>query len=417
MATPPRHSLIPPPSQGGVRGGTATPQVFAPFLSLAARPAFSIFQWENARGPRCACKSVSFVERRPEVVAIPLPALRTRAIGAVLPEGRDACRRDGRQAAHVRVGANAELPSAPSLHAQRPALTTITRVRPPRDLVKLEDRLYYVLQPPLETLLAVGSLVLPRSSRFRISSRASRFSIPRYRRSWPTRWAWAKRCRRSRRCALLAPLGRAATSVLLICPKPLVTNWRREFAQWAPEIPLTIIEGDQPQRHWQWTQRPKRRCKIANYELLMRDRDVARRDLQLRPGRARRSPADQEHEQRHQPGRPRSIRAREAGPSPARRSKTRRRPGRHLRIPLAGLPAPQMKAAAIRRAGQRPHPAPHEGHGADRSAAQDCFAMPSSTSRPSSGRPTKWPRTKASCSSTRWATSSRFSTSSSWCCG
>src|SRR5262245_42682820 len=26
-----------------------------------------------------------------------------------------------------------------------------TRIRPPRDVIKLEDRLYYVLQPPLET--------------------------------------------------------------------------------------------------------------------------------------------------------------------------------------------------------------------------------------------------------------------------
>ena len=27
-------------------------------------------------------------------------------------------------------------------------------------------------------------------------------------------------------------------SVLLICPKPLVSNWKREFALWAPELPL-----------------------------------------------------------------------------------------------------------------------------------------------------------------------------------
>ena len=26
--------------------------------------------------------------------------------------------------------------------------------------------------------------------------------------------------------------------VLLVCPKPLVTNWQREFAQWAPELPV-----------------------------------------------------------------------------------------------------------------------------------------------------------------------------------
>ncbi len=61
--------------------------------------------------------------------------------------------------------------------------------------------------------------------------------------------------------------------VLLVCPKPLVTNWQREFAQWAPEIPLLAIEGDQTKRRWQWleTESP---VKVANYELLQRDREL-----------------------------------------------------------------------------------------------------------------------------------------------
>ena len=32
--------------------------------------------------------------------------------------------------------------------------------------------------------------------------------------------------------------------VLLVCPKPLVTNWQREFALWAPEIPVAVVQGD-----------------------------------------------------------------------------------------------------------------------------------------------------------------------------
>jgi SNF2 family DNA or RNA helicase len=62
-------------------------------------------------------------------------------------------------------------------------------------------------------------------------------------------------------------------SVLLVCPKPLVTNWRREFNVWAPEIPLCIIEGDQARRYWQWRELESP-VKIANYELLMRDREA-----------------------------------------------------------------------------------------------------------------------------------------------
>ncbi len=42
------------------------------------------------------------------------------------------------------------------------------------------------------------------------------------------------------------------SSVLLICPKPLVTNWVREFHLWAPEIPVAVIEGDQARRQFLW---------------------------------------------------------------------------------------------------------------------------------------------------------------------
>ena len=36
-----------------------------------------------------------------------------------------------------------------------------TRIAPPADLVKLEDRLYFVLQPPLETLVSSSHLSFP----------------------------------------------------------------------------------------------------------------------------------------------------------------------------------------------------------------------------------------------------------------
>ena len=46
-----------------------------------------------------------------------------------------------------------------------------------------------------------------------------------------------------------------------------------EFATWAPELPLLVIEGDQARRRWQW-QLPDMPVKIANYELLNRDREI-----------------------------------------------------------------------------------------------------------------------------------------------
>src|SRR2546423_870828 len=44
-------------------------------------------------------------------------------------------------------------PSLPLSVCSDPSGKTSTRIKPPGDIIKLEDRLYYVLQPPLETLL------------------------------------------------------------------------------------------------------------------------------------------------------------------------------------------------------------------------------------------------------------------------
>ena len=68
-----------------------------------------------------------------------------------------------------------------------------------------------------------------RGSRFRFSSTASRICIRGTKRCWPTKWGWARRCRRSSRCGCWLTQGRVRRA-LVVCPKPLVTNWRREFA-------------------------------------------------------------------------------------------------------------------------------------------------------------------------------------------
>jgi SNF2 family DNA or RNA helicase len=61
--------------------------------------------------------------------------------------------------------------------------------------------------------------------------------------------------------------------VLVVCPKGLVSNWTRELADWAPEILATVIEGDRQRRRWQWSL-PDVPVKVANYEVLVRDRDL-----------------------------------------------------------------------------------------------------------------------------------------------
>jgi SNF2 family DNA or RNA helicase len=167
--------------------------------------------------------------------------------------------------------AEAPKPQAGVAGAAPSSLAPITRVKPPRDVIKLEDRLNYVLQPPLETILAERSLVFPFQP-FPYQLAGVAFLYPRHAAVLADEMGLGKTMQAITTIRLLVRSGEAR-QVLLVCPKPLVANWCREFAQWAPEIPLVTIEGDQARRRWQWqlTDVP---VKIANYELLHRDREV-----------------------------------------------------------------------------------------------------------------------------------------------
>lgn len=173
-----------------------------------------------------------------------------------------------------RVAAKPGTPPPAVANAIQPR--TVTRLKPPGDIVKLEDRLYYVLQPPLETLLASGSLQFPFHP-FPYQLQGIAFLYSRYSAVLADEMGLGKTMQAISSIRMLLCSGEVRR-VLLICPKPLVTNWQREFALWAPEVPLAIIEGDQTRRHWLWRME-NAPVKIANYELLTRDRDVIADDL------------------------------------------------------------------------------------------------------------------------------------------
>ncbi len=149
--------------------------------------------------------------------------------------------------------------------------TTRTRIKPPADLVKLEDRLYFVLQPPLETLLSSNKLDFPFNP-FPYQFEGIAFLFPREIAILADEMGLGKTMQAISTVRMLLLAGQLK-NVLLICPKPLVTNWVREFKLWAPEIPVTVIEGDSAKRQWIWGQHTAP-VRIANYELLMRDRDT-----------------------------------------------------------------------------------------------------------------------------------------------
>lgn len=197
----------------------------------------------------------------PRTVSIPIvrPAVSVRSFTFAEPTQCAAAVVD-------RPGAKNTAQSLSHVTAQR-----TTRIKPPADIVKLADRLHYVLQPSLESLLDEGSLAFPfRPFPFQFEGIA--FLYPRQAAILADEMGLGKTMQAITAIRLLLRRGEVQ-SVLLVCPKPLVTNWQREFGVWAPEVPLMIVEGDQAKRAWQWSL-PNVPLRIANYELLLRDREL-----------------------------------------------------------------------------------------------------------------------------------------------
>ena len=144
------------------------------------------------------------------------------------------------------------------------------RIRPPEDVIRLEDRLQYLLQPSLEAILMERRLEFPFTP-FSYQLEGVAFLFPRHAAILADEMGLGKTMQAITAIRLLLRCGEIRR-VLLVCPKPLVSNWRREFELWAPEIPVMVIEGDPQKRRWQWELEDVP-VRIANYELLPRDQE------------------------------------------------------------------------------------------------------------------------------------------------
>lgn len=201
------------------------------------------------------------------VMAIRLQSKLPQTIGFSFPEAQDFCPPEvvaGKVARPPRPIADSQL-SGPVKQRKH------TRIKPPADLIKLEDRLYFVLQPPLESLLSSAKLEFPFEP-FPYQFEGIAFLFPRDMAILADEMGLGKTMQAISTIRMLLLAGQLR-NVLLVCPKPLVTNWVREFKAWAPEVPVTVIEGDSAKRNWIWGQHSAP-VRIANYELLMRDRAV-----------------------------------------------------------------------------------------------------------------------------------------------
>jgi len=146
-----------------------------------------------------------------------------------------------------------------------------TRIAPPQDVVKLSERFFYLLQPDLETMLRGGKLGFPRAP-FPFQLAGMAFLLPRHSAVLADEMGLGKSMQAISSIRLLVRSGEARR-VLVVCPKGLVSNWARELADWAPELLVAVIDGDPARRRWQWSL-PDVPVKLANYEVLVRDRDL-----------------------------------------------------------------------------------------------------------------------------------------------
>lgn len=143
-----------------------------------------------------------------------------------------------------------------------------TRIKPPADMLSMEDRLFYVLQPPLESWLKGQELVMPFEP-FPYQYEGIAWLFSQKSALLADEMGLGKTMQTITALRLLLRAG-LVRRVLLVCPKPLIPNWQRELKFWAEEIPVTTIEGDGNRRKMIW-QMPGAMVLLANYELVVRD--------------------------------------------------------------------------------------------------------------------------------------------------
>ena len=143
-----------------------------------------------------------------------------------------------------------------------------TRLKPPDDALSLEDRLFYILQPPLETMLGGQELIMPFEP-FPHQYEGIGWLFSQKSALLADEMGLGKTMQTITAVRLLLRGGRVR-SILFVCPKPLIPNWQREFRTWAEELPVVTVEGDTNRRKIIWTM-PNVPIRIVNYEVLVRD--------------------------------------------------------------------------------------------------------------------------------------------------
>jgi SNF2 family DNA or RNA helicase len=250
-------------------GWSPTPPLAVNSVDLAAAPPEVVCPFDTATAvPRVAARTLRVDDEPVRAISIRIDRPRIRVRSFEFP------------AADAAVEPPELLDRAWSPEAAPMKFPDRTRIRPPEDVIKLQDRLHYLLQPSLESLLAERRLPFPFVP-FDYQMHGVAFLYPRHAAILADEMGLGKTMQAITAVRLLVHRGEVAR-VVLICPKPLVSNWNREFHTWAPELPVLVVEGNQTTRRWQWCEADVP-VKIANYELVHRDRELLAGRAEKRP--------------------------------------------------------------------------------------------------------------------------------------
>ncbi|WP_237228961.1 DEAD/DEAH box helicase [Rubinisphaera sp. JC750] len=153
----------------------------------------------------------------------------------------------------------------------------LTRIKPPDEMLSMEDRLFYVLQPPLESWLAGQELVMPFEP-FPYQYEGIAWLFSQKSALLADEMGLGKTMQTITAVRLLLASGQIRR-VLMVCPKPLIPNWQREFKLWAEELPVTTLEGDANRRKMLLNMKSVP-VLLSNYEVVVRDlQDVDESEL------------------------------------------------------------------------------------------------------------------------------------------
>jgi SNF2 family DNA or RNA helicase len=168
------------------------------------------------------------------------------------------------------AGALAPGSSLPTVVGARRVPPPIKHRSPPAGL-PLRDRLQSLLQPPIEVLLGDNRLFLPFEP-FPYQYEGVGFLTSSWGAILADEMGLGKTMQSVMAIRLLLRSG-MIRSALLICPKPLLSNWKREFTLWAEELPISTIPSDGWARRNFWL-RDSTAIKLANYESVSRDEEI-----------------------------------------------------------------------------------------------------------------------------------------------